>query len=115
MICLIQINKLNNLVINRNKNSLKELFSFCNKYQCYIKFIEFIFPFNNFIEECKNSDFGLAYYYIELMIEYCKNKTNFTVIFDDEEIPFFFEKNQYKVFIFLISINSLFSRGNLKS
>jgi len=99
------INKLNNLVINRNKNSLKELFSFCNKYQCYIKFIEFIFPYNNFIEECKNSDFGLAYYYIELMIECCKNKTNFTVIFDNEEIPFFFEKNQYKKIFPILKLN----------
>ena len=84
--------KLNGLVINMNKISLKEIFSFCNKN-------------NRFIEKCEGSDFDLAFYYIKFMIEYCKNKTNFILIFDDEEIPFIFEKIQYNKIFLILKLN----------
>ena len=39
------------------------------------------------------------------MIEYSKNKTNFILIFDDEEIPFIFEKNQYYKIFPILKLN----------
>jgi len=97
--------QLNELVLYRDKKSLKNFFSWCKEYHNYINFIEFIFPYNKFIENCKGSDFDLAYFYIEFMIEYYKNKTNFILIFDDEEIPFIFEKNQYNRFFPILKLN----------
>ena len=96
--------QLNGLVLNRDKSILKNFFLFCKEYHNYINYIEFIFPYNNFIEKCKDSDFDLAYYYIKFMIEFYKNKTNFIFIFDDEEIPFIFEKNQYTIYLLINSI-----------
>jgi len=97
--------QLNSLVLNRDKSTLKNFFSFCKEYHYYIIFIEFIFPYNKFIENCKNSDFELAFYYIEFMIEFYKSKTNFIFIIDDEEIPFIFEKNQYNKIFPILKLN----------
>ena len=97
--------QLNGLVLNRNKLNLNKFFSFCKENHYYIKFIESIFPYNKFNEKCKGSDFDLAYYYIKLMIEFYKNKTNFIFIFDNKEIPFIFEKNQNNRIFPILKLN----------
>ena len=95
--------QLNDLLLKRNKSSLKDFISFCRKNHNFINYIEIIFPYNKFNTDCKGSDFEIAYYYIKFMIEYYKKKTNFIFVFDDEEMPFIFENYQYnKIFPKLI-------------
>ena len=96
------IYKLNTLVLKKNKMALKEFVSFIFYNHHFLKVIETIFPYNKFNEECNGKDFEIAFYYIKMMIEFYKNKTNFVFIFDNEEIPFIFEENQYnRLFPFL--------------
>ena len=90
--------KLEMLLLNKDKKALKDFVVFCKEYHYFIKYITIIFPFNLFNKECEKSekkDFEVFYYYLKLMVEYYKNKTNFCFIFDEEEISFIFEEKQY--------------------
>ena len=86
---------LKSLLLNGNKKTLKKLVSFLQEKHHFLNFIEILFPFNRFNQKYKNKDFEVAFYYIKMMVEYYKNKTNFVFIFDNEEFPFIFEKKQY--------------------
>ncbi len=85
--------KLNFLIYNKNKSSLKEFISFSKEYHYFLNYIEELFPFNLFNEKCKGTDFEIAYYYTKLMAELYKNKTIFFFIIDNEEFPFFLKIN----------------------
>ena len=69
--------KLNSLILNKNKSSLKEFVSFISEYHHFLNIIEIIFPYNKFNLECKEKDFEVAFYYIKMMAQFYKNKTNF--------------------------------------
>ena len=60
-----------------------------------MNYVEIVFPYNQFNEKFKGTDFDIAYEYIKFMLELYKTKTNFVFIFDNEEIPFIFEEKQY--------------------
>ena len=98
--------QLTDLILNKNKSSLKNFIYFCKENHHFINYIETVFPYNKFIENCKNSDFEIAYYYIKFIIEFYKKKTNFIFIFDsEEEISFIFENNQYNKMLPILKLN----------
>jgi hypothetical protein len=98
------ISKINNLIYRKDKLALKEFISFCREYHYFIKYIETIFPFNKFNEK-SDKDFEIGYYYIELMIELYRSKTNFVFLINDEEISFKFEEKQYKRLFPILILN----------
>ena len=97
--------KLNSLILKKNKLALKEFVSFIFENHHFLNVVETIFPYNKFNEECHGIDFEIAFYYIKLMIEFYKNKTNFVIIFDHEEIPFIFGVNQYDRLFPILKLN----------
>ena len=97
--------KLNSLIYNKNKSSLKEFISFSKEYHYFLNYIDELFPFNLFNEKCKGTDFEIVYYYIKLMAELYKNKTNFIFIIDNEEFPFIFEDKQYNRILPILKLN----------
>ena len=96
---------LNDLILNRNKSTLKNFIYFCLENHTFIDYIEIVFPFNKFIENYKGTDFELSYFYIKFMIEFYKNKNNFIFIFDEEEVSFIFEINQYNKLLPILKLN----------
>ena len=97
--------KLNELLLKKNKYSLKEFVSFCKEYHHFLNCVLIIFPYNQFNEICNDTDFEIAYNYIKFMVEYYKNKTNFSFIFDNEEISFIFEEKQYDRIFPILKLN----------
>ena len=99
------MDQLDNLIIYKNKNALKNFISFCNKYHYFIVYIETIFPYNKFNKNCTETDFKIAIFYIELLTYLYKNKINFYFIFDDVEIKFIFNDKQYKIIKPILKLN----------
>ena len=97
--------KLNALILNKNKSALKDFISFSQEYHYFLNDLDVLFPFNQFNEKCKGSDFEVACCYIKLMCELYKNKTNFIFIFDNEEFPFIFEGKQYDRILPVLKLN----------
>ena len=97
--------KLNSLIYNKKKSSLKEFISFTQEYHYFLNYLDELFPFNIFNEKCKGIDFEIAYYYIKLMAELYKNKTNFIFIIDNEEFCFIFEDKQYDRILPVLKLN----------
>ena len=97
--------KLNDLLLKKNKYALKEFVSFCKEYHHFLNCVLIIFPYNQFNEICNDTDFEIAYNYIKFMVEYYKNKTNFSFIFDNEEISFIFEEKQYDRIFPILKLN----------
>ena len=96
---------LNSLIIYKNKKSLKELVAYCLEHHQMLNVIETIFPYNKFNKECKGNDFEISFYYIKMMIELYKYKTNFILIFDKEQIPFIFGFIQYDRLFPILKLN----------
>ena len=97
--------KLNNLLLKKNKSALKEFVAFCKEYHHFLNCVLTIFPFNQFNKECGGTDFEVAFNYIKFMVEYYKNKTNFSLIFDNEEFSFIFEEKQFDRIFPILKIN----------
>ena len=98
--------KINSLLSNKNKKSFKKFISFCLKNHQFLKVTEIIFPYNKFNKECIGTYFDIAFYYIKMMVEFYKNKTNFIIIFDDnDEYPFIFESQQYDRLFPILKLN----------
>ena len=97
--------KLNELILNKNKSALKYFIKFAQEYHYFLNDLDTLFPFNQFNEKCKDTDFEVAYYYLKLMVELYKNKTNFIFIFDNEEFPFIFEEKQYDRILPILKLN----------
>ena len=97
--------KLNELILNKNKSALKDFVKFAQEYHYFLNNLDTLFPFNQFNEKCKDTDFEVAYYYLKLMVELYKNKTNFIFIFDNEEFPFIFEEKQYDRILPILKLN----------
>ena len=99
------IYKLNSLLLNKSKNTLKSFILFLIENHHFLKVLETIFPFNKFNELYKDKDFEVVFYYIKMMIEFYKNKTNFVFIFDNEELSFIFEEKQYDRLLPILKLN----------
>ena len=84
--------QLNYLILYNNKNSLGVFVSYCLEHHQMLNVIELIFPYNKLNEECKGKDFEVSFYYVKMMIELFKNKTNFILIINNEHFHFIFSE-----------------------
>ena len=87
--------QLNYLILYNNKNTFGAFVSYCLEHHQMLNVIELIFPYHMLNEECKGKDFEVSFYYIKMMIELYKNKTNFILIINNEHFHFIFSEKQY--------------------
>ena len=97
--------KLNSLILDKNKNSFYNLVAYCLEHHEMLNVIELIFPYNKFNKEFNGKDFEVSFYYIKMMIELYKNKTNFILIFNNEQFPFIFGEKQYDRLFPILRLN----------
>ena len=84
--------QLNYLILYNNKKSLKTFVNYYLEYHQMLNIIELIFPYHMLNEECKGKDFEVSFYYVKMMIELFKNKTNFILIINNEHFHFIFSE-----------------------